>query len=336
MGTRRTDLLGIKLKTLAGLAGGDTAPADIAALPYGVGLVVGDAAWILVDDDAAVHLGASLAWSLRAGARRVHLIADEGAAVAARRAGEFSVPITVWHARDRSLEPVDPADPVVPVSALSTHLELAASIVAAGADVVVEHGIVTGEVRGLEVCRVVDTPDGPRLEVGVGAQDREAFQLLHAERPTVDALAEVVQIVARHRQVGAEPHPFNRLARERFIRWRLVDDPDLIDAVSVAVIEPPVPRRSVAEVTPCVAAARMADGADALVVCSAGVDLELIPYAADARRSLGRTMTGIRSDGDRRLLIVLPERDRLPILVDLLALVDQAAGWSSPELLSLT
>ena len=51
---------------------------------------------------------------------------------------------------------------------------------------VVEHGVVTGEVRGLEVCRVVDdrtTGDGVRLEVGVGAHDREAFAIIHGDVP---------------------------------------------------------------------------------------------------------------------------------------------------------
>ena len=336
MGTRRAELLGIKLKTLAANAGcAGASSAEIASLPRGAALIVGDEAWVLLDGDADAHLGAVIAWSVRRGASRLHVIADEGAGVAARRAGEFTLPIEIWRAREREVERVAAQAPTVPVTAPPEHLALADMIVAGGAEVVVEHGVVAGEVRGLEVCRVVDGVEGPQLDIGIGANDREAFRLLHGERPTLDALADVVSTVARHRQVGAEAHPFNRLARERFVRWRLIDDPGLIDATAVAPAEPPVARRSVTEVTPCLADAVMADGTQATVVCSAGVDLELVPYTADARRALGRTATGIRSGGDRRLMIVVPARDRLAILGDLLALLDQAAGWSPPEVVSL-
>ena len=68
---------------------------------------------------------------------------------------------------------------------------------------VVEHGVVTGEVRGLEVCRVVDVDDGGgrvRLEVGVGPHDREAFAIIHGDVPTRAALAGVVAAVAAARR----------------------------------------------------------------------------------------------------------------------------------------
>ncbi len=58
--------------------------------------------------------------------------------------------------------------------------------------------------RGLEVCRVVDDPatGAVRLEVGVGAHDREAFAIMHGDVPTVEALAGVVRAVAEHRRTG--------------------------------------------------------------------------------------------------------------------------------------
>ncbi len=60
-----------------------------------------------------------------------------------------------------------------------------------GLHVCVEHGVLVGEVRGLEVCRVVDDPHlgTTRLEVGVGAHDREAFQMLHGDVPAIELLA---------------------------------------------------------------------------------------------------------------------------------------------------
>ncbi len=98
-----------------------------------------------------------------------------------------------------------------------------------------------GEVHGLEVCRVVDGPDGTaRLEVGVGAHDREAFGLVHGDVPMIDALANVVAAVAAHREPGAEPHPLNRIGAER-LRATLIADPARVGATSLHPAEPPVP-----------------------------------------------------------------------------------------------
>ena len=93
-------------------------------------------------------------------------------------------------------------------------------IAAGGATPAIEHGVLVGEVRGLEVCRVVtDAATGDtRLEVGIGQHDREAFQMLHGDVPTVEALAKVVAAVEPHRQHGAAPHPLNRLGQEQALR----------------------------------------------------------------------------------------------------------------------
>ena len=101
-------------------------------------------------------------------------------------------------------------------------------IVAAGATPVVEHGVLIGEVGGLEVCRAVTDADtgAYRLEVGIGAHDREAFQLLHGDEPTATALTQFVASVAPHRAPGAVGHPLNRLARSRALRSRLEAEPD--------------------------------------------------------------------------------------------------------------
>ena len=79
--------------------------------------------------------------------------------------------------------------------------------------------------------------------------------------------------------MDAPLHPFNRLARERLLRWQLVSEPSLIGAVTL--VAPPVPRLNVKDAVPCVAAGRDAPGAAIVVVCSTGVDLDLIPFAAD-------------------------------------------------------
>ena len=89
------------------------------------------------------------------------------------------------------------------------HESLRALIVQGGATPVIEHGMLIGEVRGLEVCRVVDRRFHrvAQVEVGIGQHDREAFQLCTVTFPTIEALRKVVPPLAPHRQEGAAPHP---------------------------------------------------------------------------------------------------------------------------------
>ncbi len=141
-----------------------------------------------------------------------------------------------------------------------------------------------GEVRGLEVCRVVtdEITGTPRLEVGVGQHDREAFQMLHGDVPTVEALAKVVAAVEPHRRYGADPHPLNRLGREQALRARLIDEPSLVGASRVDAISSPLARPNLKDPQPSVARA-VIDGVQTTLVVSTGVDLEVVPFATDAR-----------------------------------------------------
>jgi hypothetical protein len=282
---------------------------------------------VLVEDEPWRGLGPALAWAWRQGASSLQLVAERDTGLLARRAHAFSLPITVWRAEQRDLIPavVEPLGP--PPRAAEAHLALVPTIEAGGAVPVVEHGVVTGEVRGLEVCRVVDDPatGHVRLEVGVGAHDREAFALIHGDVPTVDALAEVVRAVTRYR--GAESdHPLNRIAPERLLRWRLEQTPESIGLASLVASEPPVPRPGVTERTPCTASGRRSDGSTVLAVCSVGVDLDVIPYATDARRSV-EDRPGV--DGGREAtetLVVVPPRDLVPVTAELAELLVQAVA----------
>ena len=86
-------------------------------------------------------------------------------------------------------------------------------ILDAGAEPVVEHGVLTGEVAGLEVLRaVVDPYTGElRLEVGLGNHDREANTLVYGNVPPAFAIASVVDQSALASRGGrgsarVEPH----------------------------------------------------------------------------------------------------------------------------------
>lgn len=335
---RRSRLLGLKLAALVGehLGLDDAARAGITvgSFPRGAALVVDGAAWVLSDHDQHRVLGGALAWAVRHEATSLSVVAESGTGTLARRAAMFDFPIDVWFPEGRTLLAAVPEPLPAAPDADPTHLALVEVIERAGATPNVEHGVVAGEVRGLEVCRVVDQPTvglfaelgdvgplealtepparrpGVQLEVGVGANDREAFQLLHGDIPTVEALAAVVDSVAEVRSSSAPQHPLNRLAQERYLRWRLEQQPELVGATSVAAVAPPIPRNNLSEVVPCVAVARNGEGPDSMVVCSVGVDLELVPFVADVQAVAGVPVR-----------VAMPARDLVPITVELAALL---------------
>jgi hypothetical protein len=325
---RRSRLRGVQLRALVRDHLGRDPDASPQPFPPGAALLADGEAWVLLADDPDRRLGGALAWAVRQGARRLHVVAESGTGVIARRAAQFRFPIEVWHAEGRDLLPAValPVEPPAPVR--PEHLALREVIVAGGATPVVEHGVLFGEVRGLEVCRVVDDPHlgVVRLEVGVGAHDREAFQMIHGDVPTVDALARVVDAVARQREPGATQHPLNRLAAERFLRWRLEQDPSLVGAAHLEPAQPPVPRPNVKDAVPCVASGRSIDGGPLLVVCTTGVDLDVVPYAADARLAAAASGVGDGEEGvgSVRTVIASPTRDQVALLVDLAALLAQS------------
>jgi hypothetical protein len=305
--TRRAQLNALKLRALVrdhlGVDDG-ALPADTGEFGAGAAMVNDAVAWVLLDEHPERGLGAALAWALRRDATELHVLANQGTGILARRAQGLAYPINVWHVEDRNLLPAV-AEPLPVSPAVRSDHEIWATVISEGGALpVVEHGVMAGEVQGLEVCRVVTDAytDEVRLEVGVGAHDREAFQMLHGNRPTVEALADVVRAVGAHRRPGAARHPLNMLAQERALRARLVVEPHLIGASSVISVAPPIPRPNVKDPIPCVALATI-DGRETAVVCSSGVDLDLVPYAVDARAALGTV----------QCLVVLPARDALAV-----------------------
>ncbi len=269
-----------------------------AVFPGGAALVDGATAYLLLDEGPTRSLGAALAWADKQGAADVHLIADHGTGVLARRAAEFAPAPAVWRVDGRSLieavpEPVPLADP--PPDAP----ELAAVLVDAGLEVVVEDGALIGEVNGLEVARVTRTDSGIELSTGVGRFDREASTLMHGHLAPSEAVDRVAEIVRAQRRPGAEPHPLNQLVPERWLRARLIAAPALI-GVGELHAAPSVPHRM--NLKDRGVACAVGDGT--VVVCSVGIDLDLVPAGADARAHL---------DPDGALVLVVPERDDHPV-----------------------
>ena len=260
--------------------------------------------WVLAHERPERALGGALAWGRRAGVRELHVLADRGTSLLARRASLFASPPRVWRVDGRITEPATPApmegEPVLAPD-VSAFVPI---IVAAGADPVAEHGVLRAEVLGLEVARVVADHEGTRLEVGVGAFDREAHRMVHGDQPTAQALAAAVAAVVDVRRPGAPTHQVNQLAGERWMRAILVRRPELVGAASLTPVPSPVVRTDLRQLAPAPAAGVDLDGRPLVVVCSTGIDVDLVPAAADARLTDAR---------DARLVLVVPEVDDHPV-----------------------
>jgi hypothetical protein len=237
--------------------------------------------------------------------------------VVARRAGCFAPAPTVWAVDGSELVPAgEPAPPPAPELAPPAP-ELAELLVDADLEVLVEGGVVRGEIHGLEVARIVHGTstagvplDAPLLEVGVGQADRELTAMLHAGLPPTDQLARVSEIVREHRRPGAEPHPLNQLVPERWLRATLLRDPGRIGLAELHAAVPAIPRSNLRDTGIAVARGTRPDGRAVVVACSVGIDLDVVPAAADARAAI---------DPRARLLVVVPERDAHPVTLALAA-----------------
>jgi hypothetical protein len=269
-------------------------------------------------------------WAQRFHLGGLYILVDDGdaAGVLARRAAAFARPPGIWRIDGTSLkqaEPVPlPAEPPLDPDVAP----LADMIRAAGAEPVVERGVLRGEVLGLEVARAVVDDQGPGLEVGVGKHDREAQGMVHGDEPTAAALARVVAMVEGHRRAAAPHHPYNRLAAERWLRARALAEPALVGARELVAVPSPVEVEDLRKPAPAAAAGVDAEGRPLLAVFSTGVDVDLVPAAADARMADSR---------NPRLVIVVPERDVHPYLRPLAGALKEPAevvtvpdDWRSP------
>jgi hypothetical protein len=315
----------------------------VSAGPVAAGLIRDDRADVLVASGAPAVVAGAILWADRQGASRVRLIVDEpdrsavptdgssaavpsagssavvpsagSSAVDARRwASRFAVPTEVFAREGADAVPVDaergdaervgdpPAEPTVDDPTLRTLLS------AAGLEVVEEHGVVTGELLGLEVARLVVWPESSggdglvHVETGVGRFDRDATAAVRADEPPDAALRRVVAQVGAHRRVEDPTHPLSLLARERWLRRSIVDDPRPLGLVDLEPIATTAPRGGVRDPAPAAARGRDRNGDPVVVVCSVGADLAFVPVAADTRAAV---------DPDAALVLVVPERDLL-------------------------
>lgn len=263
------------------------------------------------------RFGAALAWASRSGVTSLDVLVDGSPAapgIIARRAACFTRTPVVWAVSGTSLTPAPPA-PSLPDSSEGPPPELVSLLAEHDLEVVWEHGVLRGEVLGLEVARTV----GARLEVGVGRHDRSARLEMRPSEAVGAALTEAAGAVRALRRPGAPPHPANTLARSRWLRSVIAASPSAYGLESFTPVAPPLPWFDLPEAGSAPGVGVTDSGVPVVVVCSVGVDLDLVPTAADCRLLHG-------SAAGSELWLVVPEGDDLPVTRAL------AAGLSPPAL----
>ena len=284
---------------------------EVSEFGQAVGLVVDDVAWVYVTGRHERSLGPALMWALRNNAKALKLFSSESAGDLARIATHFDFVIEVFEFDAAGVACVAMPKIVEKIEVSVADEMFAEFIKSAGADVVREHGVISGEVCGLEVCRVVRAADSgesggageSELEIGVGAHDRETFKLLHGRTATIESLRKVIAEVAARRAVGAQVHPLNRLARERMLRHYVCQSPQLVGAKSLQVVQPPIVRTNLKDVVPCCAVGMSLTGEKMVVIFNVGVDPDVVSFGADARGQI---------NGLAELIFATPTRDIVP------------------------
>ena len=309
---QRQALRAAKLAALIRAAG---APGvDVSAIEPAGGaasaVVVGPVAHLLTEQAGPGAVSGALLWADRHGASSVRLYVDDLAGDVARWAELFDADVEVRQVTGATSVPATAEPPTTGTpGAVADDAALRAELRDAGLDVVEEHGVVTGEVRGLEVARLVVWPastggdDAVHIEAGVGRFDRDATAAMHDGESPEATLRRAIDLVEMHRTARTPTHPLALMARERWLRHSVLERPALVGASELEPIATTVLRTSVREPSPAAALGRGADGSALVVVCSVGADLSLVPVAADTRAQVAP---------DATLVLVVPERDRLP------------------------
>lgn len=326
-------LLRIKLGALVRARGAELG--ELVDLGTSVAGVADGRAWVLGSSNGPGTLAAALLFAERSGVDGVVLFVDEGAEALTRLGGYFRVgdgEVEVRRVVHADSETV-PAAPLAPLDAApEAPTELLALLEQRQLELCVERGEITAEVLGLEVARLVRWPvevggDGAlHLEAGVGRFDRDAVASTHADLPPEVALDRAVDMVRAHRRPGAAVHPIGLLARERWLRRTVLADPALVGAAQLHPVEMTTTRAGLKDAHPAAALGVDLEGRPVLVVCSTGVDLSLVPLAADTRAL---------HEPDAALVLALADRDRHPaterlssMLVSPASVVAVAPEWA--------
>ena len=308
-------------KSLAAKHFGVDAP-DAQQFPEGALVVDGDQVVVYRHTDADVAIGPVMLAATKASAEKVSVVVGDAptAGILTRQATQLAVPPDVYVLDGTDIVVADPAEVPGVQEPTMADVELAhAAYEPHALELVVEAGIVRGELFGLEVSRVVDGV----VEVGVGRFDREAGAMLRGTMESTDVLADALAQVAPHRTAEALPHPLNRLGRERWLRSVAVAEPSTVGLTSLAPVETVAVRQNLLDPFVAAGLGMDGDGVDTLAVFAAGLDTTALAHAADltARHA------------PERVVVAIPEADMLPALTalyPLLAAPTEVVGMAAP------
>ena len=302
--SRLARLNAIKLAALVRDHVGDDVDLVPGEFPGGAALRRADEAWVLARRAPARALGPALAWALRQGAD----VAPCGGRD--RAPGSWPdvprpsrCPCRCGTQRVECCCPPWPSRCPIrppcrrPIASSSTPSPQS------GADPHEEFGVLSGEVQGLEVCRVVDDPYTGRHPARGRCRRARPRGVPHAARrsPAPRGARRVVRgrhpaPAARRHRSSADPAGAGAAAAVR--AWSAEPyahrrHPGGAGRAAGAAPEPEGPGAVRARSPPSTAVA-------VAVVCSMGVDLDVVPYAVDARAALGSAAVPARAARSRR------------------------------------
>ncbi len=251
----------------------------------------------------------------------ITILVNERASDLARLAQDLGPAVHIAEIDGSTVTPAVAAAPIdVPTTELQT--EFRELFDHAGLHTVDEFAAITAEFRGLEVARVTGVNDTQRVDVGIGAYDQGAFAMMNPEFNAKESLAYVVRQAGEHRVRGAEPHPMNRLVRERWLRAEALVDPTLVGCVSIEAVAPARPRGGLHEMAPSFAIGHSVGGATTLLAFSVGIDLALVPDAVEVASRFA-----IES-----VAFVVPEQDQHRVTLDAAGQMRWPATFLIPDL----
>jgi len=323
---RRAELLKAKLIGIVKSAGYDATEIKTEHNNSDAVLLTKDRCWVLAgDENPQSVLGKGVFLLTRNLKLELCVVFEdiETAGVAARQAIGLKAETKVMHFQEGKLAQVSPAPfPEAPITPPLLE-EFEAMCRKAGVSIVSENGIWRGEILGLEVVRV----DQGNIQVGVGRFDREAGEILNDGKSRVEQLVAAANQVRLQRTAAAGAHPLATLSRERWLRHKLLSEPEIIGLSEMTPIDSVQESENLKDFFPAAAIGVDEDHKEVLCVCSVGVDIGLIPLVAELA-SLHKPA---------RIVIVLPPQDILPLIVkanDLLSIPSSLIGvdgeWACP------